>query len=158
MPSFLNYLCSPSLDSLRCVNIFSVLGTPELDPALQAGTHQWWVEWEDPLPHCAGNTPNAAQDAIGLLCSKTCLTKSLWFCLRLLKISNRLWIKTTAHERKKARQQIITMTEYNFLLSHSKTCTPYSKKIMSLWPKERECCSQLVVNFLAQLYKVTEFA
>lgn len=50
-----------------------VLWNPELDPALQMGPHQCWVEQKDQLPPPAGKAfLNSAQEAVGHLYHKMC--------------------------------------------------------------------------------------
>lgn len=53
--------CDPLLDFLPYVRVSLLLGSPELDIALQVLPLQGWLEWKDILPKPAGNTPpNAA--------------------------------------------------------------------------------------------------
>ncbi|NXJ29389.1 F120B protein, partial [Dicrurus megarhynchus] len=67
------HLCSTPLDSLQQVKVLPVLGTSELDTALQVGSHQSRADRENPLPHPAGHTAlDAAQAAVGFLgCERT---------------------------------------------------------------------------------------
>ena len=52
--------------SVQYLHVSLVLGSPELDTALQVKPHQCWVEEKDPVPPPAGNNPNAAQVTITL--------------------------------------------------------------------------------------------
>lgn len=63
----LNDLCDLSLDSLHCVSL--VLGRLELDTALCMWPHHCRVEIHLPQP-AGGVLPNAAQEAVSLLCHK----------------------------------------------------------------------------------------
>ena len=68
----LNHLCGLSLDSLQYVSL--VLGSLELDTVLHMWPHHCGVEEKDQLSWPAGGAlPNAAQEAIGLLCHKDTL-------------------------------------------------------------------------------------
>ncbi|NXH84260.1 F120B protein, partial [Edolisoma coerulescens] len=72
-----DHLCSPPLDSLQQVKVLPMLGTSELDTALQVGSHQSRVDRENPLPLPAGHAAlDAAQGAVGFLgCERTLLAQ-----------------------------------------------------------------------------------
>ncbi|NXO11734.1 F120B protein, partial [Oriolus oriolus] len=69
-----DHLCSLSLGSLQQVKALPMLGTSELDVALQVESHQSRVDRENPLPHPAGHAAlDAAQGAVGFLGSECTL-------------------------------------------------------------------------------------
>lgn len=62
-------LPGPLLDSLQYAHVCLVLGSRDLDSALQMSVAR--AEAMDDLPSPAGDArPNAAQDAVGRLCHK----------------------------------------------------------------------------------------
>ncbi|KAK4814330.1 hypothetical protein QYF61_014844 [Mycteria americana] len=65
----------PPLDSLQQLHVLLVLRAPELDAALQVGSHQSGVEGQNPLPRPAGHASfDASQGTVGLLgCERTLL-------------------------------------------------------------------------------------
>lgn len=53
------------------VHAFPILGSAWVDLALQVRPHQYPAKGKNHLPQLTGNTlPNAAQEAVGLLCGK----------------------------------------------------------------------------------------
>ena len=63
-----DHLCGTPLGPLQQVHVFLVLRPPELDTALQVGSHQRRVEGQNHLPQPAGHASlDAAQDTVGLL-------------------------------------------------------------------------------------------
>ncbi|KAK4830181.1 hypothetical protein QYF61_008972 [Mycteria americana] len=63
-----DHFCGPPLDPLQQVHVFPVLRTPELDAALQVGSHQSRAEGQNHLPRPAGHAAfDAAQDTVGFL-------------------------------------------------------------------------------------------
>jgi len=50
MFSFLHHLCDILLDSFQQIHVSLVLGSPELDRALQAWPYQHWIKGKDHLP------------------------------------------------------------------------------------------------------------
>ncbi|KAM9644853.1 uncharacterized protein ACIBXB_013062 [Morphnus guianensis] len=63
-----DHFCGPPLDPLQEAHVFPVLRTPELEAALQVGSHQSGAEGQNPLPRPAGHTAlDAAQGTAGIL-------------------------------------------------------------------------------------------
>lgn len=65
------YLHGRLLDPLQQAHAFLVLGIPDLDTALQAGSHEGRVEGENQLPHAVGYISfDATKEAVSFLGGK----------------------------------------------------------------------------------------
>jgi len=66
-----DHFCGPPLDPLQQVDVFLVLGAPELDAVIQVGSYQSRAEGQNPLLRPAGHaTFDAAWDMVGFLGSE----------------------------------------------------------------------------------------
>ncbi|KAK4832392.1 hypothetical protein QYF61_022247 [Mycteria americana] len=63
---FSDHFCGPPLDPLQQVRVLLMLGAPELNAVLQAGSHESGVEGQNHLPQPAGHACHAVQDMICL--------------------------------------------------------------------------------------------